>query len=110
MTYHVTTPIDSIELAEAAHTAKLQDECVMAIFRFHRRAMSPSQVHEAGLLAGRKWLLTSVRRSMSNLAAAGALEHLDLKRPGLYGRAETLWRLPDSVPVQSALFMEARAA
>lgn len=103
MTYHVTTPIDSIELAQAAHTAKLQDECVMAIFRFHRRAMTPSQVHEAGLLLGRKWLITSVRRSMTNLAAAGALEHLDIRRPGPWGKPETVWRLPDCAPVQLAL-------
>lgn len=94
--YYITTPIDQFDLAHAFRSAKQQDELVMAIFRFHRRAMSPSDVFHVGEAMGHKWLLTSVRRSMSTLANVGALTHTSETKRGPHGRPETLWVLSDS--------------
>lgn len=101
-TYFKTTPIDAQELAAAITENRLQDELVMHIFRHYRRAMSPSDVFQMGQRMGKQWLITSVRRSMTNLAGVGALDHMDLTKPGPYGRPEGLWRLADS-PVQLEL-------
>ena len=45
-------------------------------------------------------LLTSVRRAISNLTAAGVLVKLDLVVDGPWGRPEGLW----SLPAQGGLF------
>lgn len=97
--YWQTTPLPISQLAEAIRAAEQQDEAVLAIFRAHRPAsmhgdgMSPSQVHRIGLEHGSQWLLTSVRRSMTNLTNAGVLTHLRTTRMGPYRRPEGLWRL-----------------
>lgn len=95
--YHATTPLTAHQLLGAMQSAVKQDEAVMAIFRAKRCPLSPSQVHAIGVEQGRQWLATSVRRSMSNLARAGALVHLHgHSRPGPHGKPETLWALPAS--------------
>lgn len=91
--YWPTVPQSPETTAAAVACAEQQDAAVMAILA-RLRCASPSQVHAAGLAAGRAWLLTSVRRSMTNLAKAGALVKTDDTRMGPHGRLETLWRLP----------------
>lgn len=95
--YWITTPIPRAELAEAITRAERQDEAVIAIFRAATGPMSPSQVHQIGLDNGRKWLIQSVRRSMTNLAdpdiGEPVLVHLDATRPGPHGAPEGLWML-----------------
>lgn len=94
--YFPTTPLSRDQLAGAMRTAELQDEAVVAIFRAEGRPLSPSQVHAIGLEHGRRWLLTSVRRSITNLAdpACGVLVRLNLTQQGPYGRPEHCWALP----------------
>lgn len=89
--YFNTTPITGTHLAAAIVQAEQQDQAVMRIMT-DNVARSPSQVWQVGRDAGRQWLLTSVRRSMTNLEHAGALEKLDVQRPGPYGRPERVWR------------------
>src|SRR5688500_4618526 len=94
--YYSTTPLTRDQLAGAMRVAEQQDELVLAIFRAEQRALSPSQVHAIGEHYGKRWLLTSVRRSITNLAdpACGVLVHINGTRLGPHGRPEGLWSLP----------------
>lgn len=94
--YWQTTPLTREQLAGALRCAEQQDEAVLAIFRAERRPLSPSEVWRIGEAGGRRWLLTSVRRSITNLAdpKCGVLVHLAVTRPGPHGRPEGLWALP----------------
>jgi hypothetical protein len=113
--YYATTPMPLRDLAGAIRLAEQQDEAVLAIFRAHyTEALSPSRVHRIGLTNGRQWLLTSVRRSITNLSGEGCpLVRLDATAQGPYGRPEHLWALagsrvatshakPDGVTVEAA--------
>lgn len=93
MSHHATTPLTAIELRAAVLTAKRQEDAVLAIYRARGFALSPSDVWSIGIGHGRKWLLTSVRRSISNLSAGeGApLVQTDQLKPGPYGAREHLW-------------------
>ena len=94
--YWPTTPLTRDELVGAMRVAEQQDEAVLAIFRAASGALSPSQVWQQGLDHGRKWLLTSVRRSITNLTTAGVLVRLCATRQGPYGKPEHCWALPVS--------------
>lgn len=89
--YFKTTAIDAVSLREAVATAERQDEAVLAILLDHKTAMPPSRVHALGQQHGRKWLLTSVRRSMSNLAKSHLLRKEGVV-PGPHGRPEHTWK------------------
>lgn len=96
MTYWPTTPITRDQLANAVKASVRQDEAVMAIYRAAAGPLSASQVWRECERQGKRWPLTSVRRSITNLTNAGALVHLhDATRTGLYGRPETLYALPE---------------
>ncbi len=95
--YWPTTPMSRDQLAGAMRTAEQQDELVLAIYRAAGGALSPSQVWQQGIDHGRRWLLTSVRRSITNLTNAHVLVKLSGSRPGPYGRPESLWALPVQV-------------
>jgi hypothetical protein len=111
--YWPTTPLTLEQMAGALRLAEQQDEAVLAIFRALDSRLAPSAVHRIGVANGRQWLLTSVRRSMTNLANAGPLVRLTDTRMGPYGRPEHLWALagsqaiaphpkPDGVTVEAA--------
>lgn len=93
--YWPTTPITREQLAGAMRVAEQQDEAVLAIFRAEQRPLSPSEVHAIGEQLGRRWLITSVRRSITNLAdpKCGVLVHLAATRMGPWGKPEGLWTL-----------------
>ena len=94
MTYFNTTALSGPELKQAIASAKSQDEQVLCIFRRHPHlSLGPSQVYALGIGEGLRWLLTSVRRSISNLTDENVLEKLDVKRMGAHGAREYLWRL-----------------
>lgn len=97
MTYFNSTRLTGDDLRTAVQQAGNQDAVVMAIYRAANGPLSASQVWRECERQGRYWPVTSVRRSISNLSNAGALVHLqEATRPGLYGRAETLYSLPDA--------------
>jgi hypothetical protein len=93
--YYQTTPLTGFQLGDAVRNAEHQDDAVLAIFRRRQCALTPSDVWRIGLLHGRNWLLTSVRRSITSLTEAkfGPLEKTDLLVDGPYGRPEHAWRL-----------------
>lgn len=94
--YWPTTPLSRDQLVGAMRVAEQHDEAVIAIYRAAHGPLSPSQVWQQGIDHGRKWLLTSVRRSITNLAdpKAGVLVRLHGHRMGMHGRPEGLWALP----------------
>lgn len=96
MTYWPTTPMSRDELAAAIKSTDTQDDAVLAVYNAAGRPLSASQVWRACEAQGRRWPLTSIRRSITNLTNAGALVHLHSEtRTGIYGRPETLYALPE---------------
>lgn len=92
--YWPTTPLTADELRGAIHLAVMQDEAVLAIFRSHAgTSLTPSEVHRIGEALGRKWLVTSVRRSITNLTDDGVLNRHNVLRMGPHGKPEHLWQL-----------------
>lgn len=89
--YFRTTAMPGDSLQQAIASAKDQNAAVLSIYDCGL-SLSPSQVWEIGKSAGRKWLLTSVRRSISVLEDAGSLLKTSAHRNGPHGRPETLWR------------------
>lgn len=89
--YFQTTPLAPSDLREAIAAAALQDDAVLAILSC-RRPLPPSEVHAIGVRAGRAWLITSVRRSMTNLERAGLLVK-GAAVDGPHGRPEHTWRV-----------------
>ena len=94
--YWPTTTLPINELAAAIKSAEKQDDAVTAIFRSVGGELGPSQVWKIGNANGMGWLLTSVRRSMTNLAdnKCGALVRLNTTHMGAHGSVEHCWSLP----------------
>ena len=89
--FHNTARLTGARLVAAARAAKGQDAAVLDVFRAAGVPLSPSQVHAR--MPGRT-LLTSVRRSISNLTDAQALVKLDRLVDGPFGKPEHCWALP----------------
>lgn len=83
-------------LAEYQAKASEQDATVLWLFQKARRPLSPSEVHDAYPcpLGLPRPPLTSIRRAITTLTKAGALEKTSEKRRGIFGRSEFVWQLP----------------
>lgn len=92
LAFHNTIELAGAELSEAVATCKHQDVAVLAIYQSFGRPLTPSAVWQYGIARGSTWLLTSVRRSISNLTDAGKLVKGGLK-PGPYGKPEHEWSM-----------------
>lgn len=91
--HHVRSHQPVEEALEGEARAQQQDARVLEIFwRAQRRRLTPSEVW--GLLDGQVPLLTSVRRSITNLTARGLLVHYRAdRRMGPRGARESAWGL-----------------
>lgn len=91
--YHKTVPISERELAVRTKKANDQDRLVLRHFQQSpNERFSPSQVWTTAFNP-QVTPLTSIRRAVTNLTAAGHLEKLEETVQGLYGSREGLWRL-----------------
>jgi hypothetical protein len=108
VSYYNTVALTGAELSAAIAAAQTQDEKVLCIFRRHPRiALSPSQVWRLGYGEhGLKWLLTSCRRSITNLTDAGCLHATGQRVMGLYAHREGTWSL--TPPAEAAPAQEDR--
>jgi len=92
MIFHDTVPLEEEQLPKARQTAAKQKEIILDIFR-QRFSMSltPTDVH--GILE-EPILLTSVRRSITDLTKEGKLIKCDWseRREGAYGKPNRTWR------------------
>lgn len=91
MTYFNSTPIQGDLLLQARRIAGEQDTAVMKVFE-DGKPHTPSDVWTRLVNSGRNILLTSVRRSVTNLEHAGALVKMDESRMGPYSRPERCWQ------------------
>lgn len=89
--FHNTVHLTGYDLSVAIQKAKNQEAVVLAIMS-SGRLMSPSEVWKVGEQAGKRWLLTSVRRAISNLEDDGALIKTDTTIPGPYRMPEHCWK------------------
>ena len=102
MAYHNTTNEDGPQLARFQKHAKTQEAQILKVFRDawvknKGSTLSPSQVYDR-LWYNRdtkqaSYLLTSIRRAITDLTKEGYLVKTDKKIKGPYGRPEYLWRL-----------------
>jgi hypothetical protein len=91
--YFDTTSLPASELAQATSVASRQDDIIYDIFRRRIGPFSPSHILTICQLQGRKWPITSVRRSMTNLTKRGLIRRTDEKVVGPYARPEYCWSL-----------------
>lgn len=69
--------------------------------------MSPSECHKAHHdMFGEDPPLTSIRRAVTNLAHYGLLDKTSMRRTGIYGKKEYVWkyRQPAAQVAQAELF------
>lgn len=89
--YHNTTETSGKQYQIFESKAATQDARVEAYFRqYSALTFTPSEVQRAVLFDAP---LTSARRAISNLTAAGILVKTDTQRAGPYGRPEHAWKL-----------------
>lgn len=89
--YWNTTRLTGDDLRAAIQQADRQDDAILAIYQHASGPLSPSDVWAQCERAGKRWPLTSVRRSITGLTQAGALVRLDEQKQGVYGRPEHCW-------------------
>jgi len=92
--FHDSVPLPVGDLPKARETAAKQKEIVLDFFR-QRFSMNftPMEVYEA-LMEGDLMLLTSVRRSITDLTKEGRLIKCQWSesKPGAYGKLNRVWR------------------
>lgn len=103
MSFYNTTNETGPTLAEYRHKAESQEAAVLTFFTQRGGLWTPSEVRREALPHAP---LTSARRAISNLTAAGKLVRTTVKRLGDYGRREHAWALPND-PEQPDMFQRA---
>jgi hypothetical protein len=96
MTYFNTNRLEGNDLKRAVMATLTQDSKILRFFIANEhKPWSPDQVWQIEFFQSVP--LTSVRRSISNLTAAGYLEKLKVMRMGNYGRPVHVWRVKNDV-------------
>lgn len=94
--YHDTVRLSKPERERRSEEARRQTELIEVLFMKHKR-LSPSQVWQKLMEQGSSILLTSVRRSITNLTNAKVLKKCvdekgkEVKVMGMYGSPEGVW-------------------
>lgn len=100
--YFDTTALPVADLTQSRIAATEQNAIVLEIMHNARRPLIPWEVWQMGIDSGSKWLITSVRRSMTVLSdGEGApLVKLDTLRPGPHGKPSHEWATAEFVTVR----------
>jgi hypothetical protein len=104
--YYNTNGEDGEELMSSRERCAKQEGVVLSLYR-RFRFLSPSECHrEHHNMFGEAPPLTSIRRAITNLAHYGLLEKTSMRRTGIYGKKEYIWkyRQPDVRIAQAELF------
>ncbi len=89
--FHNTIDAENKELEQHEAKAITQSEMILRIFRGHQdRDFTPCEIQNYFLDAP---LLTSVRRSITNLTRDGYLERTQTRRLGAHGAMNYTWQL-----------------
>ena len=91
MNYFNTTNETGQVLISFEDSAKTQDDIILELYHKTSHPMSASTVFR--FLEFKKWPITSIRRSITNLMNKGYLEKTKTKTNGMYNRPEYLYRL-----------------
>lgn len=91
MTYFNTNRLEGDELHNAILLARRQEDAVLAIMS-DGKMRGPSQIKAIGERAGRKWLIGSVRRAVTNLEHDGSLVKTDTRIQTIHNSWEHCWR------------------
>lgn len=93
MSYYNTNRETGRCLQQSRFHAVSQETAILQFYQHHSlRAFSPSQLGRVF----RDWPLTSIRRALSDLTAAGRLVKTNQLRAGLYGKQEHCWQLKET--------------
>lgn len=88
--FHIQSHVSVAEALEGERRAAGQEADVLCFFQTNPGRWMPSQVHRE--FPG--WPITSVRRALTNLTAAGKLiHHTSDRRMGPHGSKESVWSL-----------------
>jgi hypothetical protein len=90
--YHDTTELPIKEVIQSEKIAKDQDERILGIFK-ENSPLGPSKCWKIYQDKFGSILLTSTRRSITNLTKQTLLTKTNIKVKGLYGRPEYLWKI-----------------
>lgn len=82
---------------ESKDKAKKQKDKIFSIFRHTLRPMTPTEIWENFGFKDNNTPLTSIRRAITNLESEGLLEKTDIKKPGIYGKANYCWIYKEKV-------------
>ena len=93
--FYNTISLTGDDLKKAVTTARSQQDAIMIIFENSRKPFTPSAIHGMTTRAGHKWVLTSIRRAMSDLTTDGKLRMLPNMKIGPYGAPEHFWEISD---------------
>ena len=96
LTFHDTVPLDEKDLPKARETAKRQEEKILDFFRANsNKNFTPIEVYEEFLeYESPVILLTSIRRSITNLTKKGKLIKCawSESRDGGFGKLNRVWK------------------
>jgi len=93
MSYYNTTNLDSDDLRTAKAKTMKQDDVILEIFEYHPEwSYTPGQVmHIASNNFGKRYPITSIRRSINTLTKAGKLHKTRELRNCIYGKKAHCW-------------------
>jgi hypothetical protein len=73
--------------------AAKQDDIILDLFRKNaHRDITPFEMESCLRLNGKRYPITSIRRSITNLTKEGKLVKTEVMRPGEYGKPNYAWR------------------
>lgn len=87
-TYYNTTNEHGAALAEAVEKNEKLEARIAKVFE-EQNEWQPSQLFNYFRLV---YPITSIRRALTDMTTAGKLIKTDVKRTGMYGRNEHVWR------------------
>lgn len=88
--YYNTTNEEGAELKSYSEKAETQKEAVLFLFQKFKHG-TPSEVWK--FYGSNLCPLTSIRRAITDLTKEGKLIRTEEKKPGIYGRPESIYKL-----------------
>ena len=104
MSYYNTTSQNGQELKDYTKKAETQEELILKTFQ-RLKYLTPSEAWKASGQE-QKSPITSIRRAITDLTNSGALIKTEIKKDGLYGRPESVYKIAitKAPGTQTALF------
>lgn len=93
MSYYNTTKLSGATLFDSIEKCKSQDDTVLRFFKENPNGVFSACDIYKKIFESRGSLLTSVRRSITNLTISGDLIKTDQSKTGIYGKKVFMWKL-----------------